>query len=169
LGLQAFQRPVTSAWIRGTWLHPSPIPICRSRTPVWRFRFIEKPESVTQFGLRRAQQSVQLREQALPGASELLIPALDDSLTVSFPADYRLMLRLGGQLTNQPLNQQRELLHRGSDGVRGYLEAEAWRPNAIKEPSRCRHDLDVVRSKLFNVFAFVDAATPMHCHPGRTA
>jgi len=135
-----------------------------SYTGYWRFRFIEESLSLSpNFGLRGAPNNPSnFENKRYLGRPNYSYLRWDDSLTVNFPADYRLTLRLSGQMTNQPLISNENYSIGGSDGVRGYLEAEELGDNAIKGTIQVQTPTwTLYVPKLFNVFAFVDAA---HTH-----
>src|SRR5262249_27380539 len=86
----------------------------------------------------------------------------DNTLGLNLPFSYRLTLRLSGQLTNEPLISNENFSIGGSDGVRGYLEAEELGDNAIKGTLQLQSPAwTLYVPKLFSAFAFVDAG---HTH-----
>jgi hemolysin activation/secretion protein len=130
----------------------------------WRFRHLEETFSLApNFGLRGAPNNpANFENKRYLGRPNYSYLRWDDSLTVLFPAAYRLTFRLGGQLTNEPLISNENYSIGGSDGVRGYLEAEELGDNAIKGTIQLQTPTwTLYVPKLFNVFAFVDAG---HTH-----
>ena len=82
----------------------------------------------------------------------------DGSLTLHLPADYRLMVRLAGQETNEPLISNENYSIGGIDGVRGYLEAEELGDTAVKGTVQFQSPTWSWRAEqLFNAFTFFDA------------
>ena len=82
----------------------------------------------------------------------------DGSLTYKGPAGFRLTARVAGQATNEPLISNENFSIAGSDGVRGYLEAEELGDSAIKGTLQLQSpDFSWGMQKLFNAFAFFDA------------
>jgi hemolysin activation/secretion protein len=82
----------------------------------------------------------------------------DGSLTTHLPADFRLLLRAAGQVTQDPLISNENYSIGGSDGVRGYLEAEELGDSALKETIQAQTPTWSWHvPQLFNAFAFYDA------------
>jgi hemolysin activation/secretion protein len=130
----------------------------------WRFRFLEETLSLSpNFGLRSAPgKADDFENKRYLGRPNYSYLRWDDSLALILPAEYRLTLRLAGQLTNEPLISNENYSIGGSDGVRGYLEAEELGDNAIKGSIQFQTPVWSVRiPKLFSLFAFFDAG---HTH-----
>jgi hemolysin activation/secretion protein len=130
----------------------------------WRWKYVQ--DSVTlspNFGIRYAPNNPDAFEnKRYLGRPNYSYLRWDENLAFIFPLDYRLSLRLGGQLTNEPLISNENYSIGGSDGVRGYLEAEELGDNAIKGSIQVQTPVWTVRiPKLFGLFAFVDAG---HTH-----
>ena len=133
-------------------------------TGFWRWKFVQESLTLSpNFGLRYAPNSPDSFEnKRFLGRPNYAYLRWDESLAFIFPADYRLSLRLGGQLTNEPLISNENYSIGGSDGVRGYLEAEELGDNATKGTIQFQTPVWTVRiPKLFSLFAFVDAG---HTH-----
>jgi len=82
----------------------------------------------------------------------------DGSLTAHLPADFRLLLRLAGQATDEPLISNENYSIGGADGVRGYLEAEELGDEARKETLQLQTPTWSTRTRqLLNAFGFYDA------------
>ena len=82
----------------------------------------------------------------------------DGSLTYKAPAGFRLTVRLAGQATRDPLISNENYSIAGSDGVRGYLEAEELGDSAIKGTLQLQSPtFSWPVARLFNAFVFFDA------------
>ncbi len=130
----------------------------------WRWRFLDETLSVSpNFGVRGAPNKAEdFENKRYLGRPNYSYLRFDDSFGVSFPKDYRLSLRLAGQLTNEPLISNENYSIGGSDGVRGYLEAEELGDNAVKGTLQLATPVWSLHiPKLFSLFAFVDAG---HTH-----
>lgn len=81
----------------------------------------------------------------------------DLETVIKLPADFSLKLRVAGQAATEPLITNEDYSYAGSDGVRGYLEAEELADKAIKttvqlnSPVLHRHD-----RALGDVYGFYD-------------
>jgi hemolysin activation/secretion protein len=129
-------------------------------TGVWRTPHFESTLNITpDFGLRGAPNSAEdFENKRFLGRPNYFYVRWDGSVTAHLPGDYRATVRLAGQDTLEPLITNEDYSIGGSDGVRGYLEAEELGDLAIKStvqfqtPTWSWHV-----PQLFNVIAFFDA------------
>lgn len=126
----------------------------------WRAGWLESALSLTpDFGVRGAPNNpADFENDRYLGRPNFFYVRFDGSLTAHLPADFRLMLRLAGQGTDDPLISNENYSIGGSDGVRGYLEAEELGDEALKGTVQLQ-TLTFSRHarQLFNAFAFYDA------------
>ena len=126
----------------------------------WRWQHFEGSLTVSpNFGLRTGGGGAAAFENdrflARPNYSYL---RWDGSLTWKAPAGFRLSARVAGQATNEPLISNENFSIAGSDGVRGYLEAEELGDTGIKGSITLQTpDVPWGMQRLFNAFAFFDA------------
>jgi hemolysin activation/secretion protein len=81
----------------------------------------------------------------------------DGAINQTLPAGFHLMLRAAGQYTEEPLIANEDYVIAGSDGVRGYLEAEELGDTAIKGTVQLQSP-PLLRDKreIANSFVFYD-------------
>ncbi len=128
-------------------------------TGVWRSPHFESTLNITpDFGLRGAPNDAESFEnKRFLGRPNYFYVRWDGSVTGHLPGDFRAMFRLAGQETLEPLISNESYSIGGSDGVRGYLEAEELGDLAIKgtfqvqTPTWSWHI-----QQLFNLIAFFD-------------
>ncbi|MDB6011884.1 MAG: hemolysin activation/secretion protein associated with VreARI signaling system [Gammaproteobacteria bacterium] len=129
-------------------------------TGVWRSPHFESSLNITpDFGLRGAPNDAESFEnKRFLGRPNYFYVRWDGSVTALLPGDFRTTFRLAGQDTLEPLISNEDFSIGGSDGVRGYLEAEELGDLALKgtfqfqTPTWSWHI-----QQLFNAFAFFDA------------
>jgi hemolysin activation/secretion protein len=130
-------------------------------TGAWRSPNFESTLNITpDFGLRGAPNNAEdFENKRFLGRPNYFYVRWDGSVTAHMPGDFRAMFRLAGQETLEPLISNEDYSIGGSDGVRGYLEAEELGDLALKgtlqfqTPTWSWHV-----PQLFNVIAFFDAA-----------
>ncbi len=96
----------------------------------------------------------------------------DASFTSRLPLNLQLTLRAGGQITSGPLVEYEQFSISGSDGVRGYLEAEVLGDKAVKGTVQLQlPPLTHRGSVLAEGFFFFDAgsSTEIDALPGEPA
>jgi len=97
-------------------------------------------------------------------------------VVTSLPGGLRVYLRLAGQYSAQSLIVDEDYTVAGSDGVRGYLEAEVLGDRALKSTVQLQSpNLQHGTKQLADAFLYFDAASaqmldplpgePMHSHP----
>ena len=97
-------------------------------------------------------------------------------VVTSLPGGFRVYLRLAGQYSAQSLIVDEDYTVAGSDGVRGYLEAEVLGDRALKSTVQLQSpNLQHGTKQLADAFLYFDAASaqmldplpgePMHSHP----
>lgn len=91
------------------------------------------------------------------GRSNYFYLRADGAVNQTLPAGFHLMLRAAGQYTEEPLIANEDYVIAGSDGVRGYLEAEELGDSAIKGTAQLQsppllHD----KREILNGFLFYD-------------
>ena len=126
----------------------------------WRRAWLEGALSLLpNFGVRGAPNNpADFENDRYLGRPNYFYVRFDSSLIAHLPADARLLLRVAGQATDDPLISNENYSIGGSDGVRGYLEAEELGDEALKgtvqaqTPTWSWH-----LPQLFNVFVFYDA------------
>ncbi len=126
----------------------------------WRAGWLESALSATpDFGVRGAPNNpVDFENDRYLGRPNYFYLRYDGSLSAHLPADFRLTLRVAGQATEDPLISNEDFSIGGSDGVRGYLEAEQLADEAVKETVQVQTPTWFSHSRqLLNVFAFYDA------------
>jgi hemolysin activation/secretion protein len=129
-------------------------------TGAWRSPHFDSSLNITpDFGLRGSPNDANAFEnKRFLGRPNYFYVRWDGSVTAHLPGDFRTTLRLAGQDTTEPLISNENYSIGGSDGVRGYLEAEELGDLALKgtfqfqTPTWSWHV-----QQLFNVIAFFDA------------
>jgi hemolysin activation/secretion protein len=126
----------------------------------WHVGWLEAALSLTpDFGVRGAPNNpADFENDRYLGKPNFFYLRFDSSLSAHLPADFRLMLRVAGQTTEDPLISNENFSIGGADGVRGYLEAEELGDAALKETVQLQTTTWSWRARqLFNAFAFYDA------------
>jgi hemolysin activation/secretion protein len=126
----------------------------------WHVGWLEAALSLTpDFGVRGAPNNpADFENDRYLGKPNFFYLRFDSSLTAHLPADFRLLLRVAGQATEDPLISNENFSIGGSDGVRGYLEAEELGDEALKETVQLQTMTWSWHARqLFNAFAFYDA------------
>ena len=110
------------------------------------------------FGLRDAPNSPNAFEnKRYLGRPNYFYIRWDGTVMVHLPSSFQLMLRCAGQEANEPLISNENFPIAGSDGVRGYLEAEELGDKAVKGTVQLQSpDLAWHQPHFLNAFAFLD-------------
>jgi hemolysin activation/secretion protein len=110
------------------------------------------------FGVRGAPNSADAFEnKRFLGRPNYFYLRWDGTLQRGLPAGQQLMLRLAGQLTTEPLISNENFSIGGSDGVRGYYEAEELGDTAYKATLQWQsRSWDWKKRSLVNAFSFFD-------------
>jgi hemolysin activation/secretion protein len=126
----------------------------------WHVGWLEAALGLTpDFGVRGAPNNpADFENDRYLGKPNFFYLRFDSSLAAHLPADFRLLLRVAGQATEDPLISNENFSIGGSDGVRGYLEAEELGDEALKETVQLQTMTWSWHARqLFNAFAFYDA------------
>src|SRR5262249_8508769 len=92
----------------------------------WKSPYVDATLSIVpDFGVRGAPNSAEAFEnKRFLGRPNYFYVRWDGSLTTHLPADHKIIFRVAGQVTTEPLISNENFSIGGADGVRGYLEAE---------------------------------------------
>jgi hemolysin activation/secretion protein len=127
----------------------------------WHVAWLDSALSLTpDFGVRGAPNNpATFENDRYLGPPNYFYLRFDGSVTARLPADFRLLLRLAGQATDDPLISNEDYSIGGEDGVRGYLEAEELGDDALKGTVQAQTPTWSWWHvpQLFNAFAFYDA------------
>jgi hemolysin activation/secretion protein len=130
----------------------------------WQFKLLDESLNITpNFGLRDAPNSAaDFENKRYLGRPNYAYVRWDNSVILHLPAQYRLTLRLAGQVTNEPLISNENYSIAGADSVRGYLEAEELGDVAFKGTLQLQSPVWSWHvQQLVSAFAFFDAG---HTH-----
>ncbi|HUN74185.1 MAG TPA: POTRA domain-containing protein [Steroidobacteraceae bacterium] len=126
----------------------------------WHVGWLEAVVSLTpDFGVRGAPNNpAAFENDRYLGRPNYFYLRYDGSFTAHLPADFRLMVRLAGQATEDPLVSNENYSIGGADGVRGYLEAEELGDAALKGTVQAQTPTWSWRARhVINAFWFYDA------------
>ncbi len=125
----------------------------------WHAGWLDSALSLTpDFGVRGAPNNpADFENDRYLGRPNYFYVRFDSSVSAHLPADFRLLLRLAGQWTEDPLISNENYSIGGADAVRGYLEAEELGDEALKGTAQLQTPTWMWHARqLFNVFGFYD-------------